>query len=53
MNTPGPNHPAVRAAKSRLYQRWSCVICGQDGVGGVAAWTQHYTAHHYTPGETP
>lgn len=47
-----PRHPAVRA-KSRLYARWSCFICGQDGVGGVHGWSDHYTAHHYTPGETP
>ena len=47
-----PRHPAVRA-KSRLYARWSCFICGQDGVGGVHGWSEHYTTHHYTPGETP
>lgn len=47
-----PNHPAVRAqAKSRLYQRWSCLICQQDGLGGVSGWTTHYQTHHYIPGE--
>jgi len=53
MNTPSPNHPAVRGArKARMYQRWSCYLCGQDGVGGVHGWSSHYTAHHYeTPGE--
>lgn len=52
MSRPSPNHPAVRGAKSRLYQRWSCFLCGQDGVGGVHGWSSHYTTHHYeNPGE--
>jgi hypothetical protein len=53
MSTPiSPRHPAGKK-RPQLYQRWSCLLCGLDGLGGVHGWSAHYTAHHYTPGETP
>ena len=48
---PSPNHPAGRR-RAPDYQRWSCLICAQDGLGGVLAWTTHYKTHHYLQGET-
>ena len=50
MSAPSPRHPAGRK-RPQLYQRWACLICAQDGLGGVHGWTTHYNAHHYTPGE--
>lgn len=47
-----PRHPAGKKRPSP-YHRWSCLLCGLDGLGGVHGWSAHYTAHHYTPGETP
>jgi hypothetical protein len=53
MKTPiSPRHPAGKK-RPQMYQRWSCLLCGLDGLGGVHGWTAHYTAHHYTSGETP